>query len=221
MYKRAKKEFLTDENLNCLCQILSDDTLFYNLYYTKDVVKEMKQEAEEVKKTNGILYPLIDDFCETKKPIYSPFYLDNIDAFCKLNGFATLIELLQEKSDAQDFDFSRKVLDICIAVKQYMKEEYKFQFFTGIVDQIIQNFKGLSNESLKSMSQEDIEKFINCFEYVLESIYPEKVLADEIVERFELDLALRFLHMPYIEKRVCGLNILISKVNLVNRSNFG
>jgi hypothetical protein len=40
------------------------------------------------------------------------------------------------------------------------------------------------------------------------------------MEKFELDLALRFLKTEYIEKRVNGLNILISKVNLVNRSNF-
>lgn len=40
------------------------------------------------------------------------------------------------------------------------------------------------------------------------------------MQKFELDLALRFLHTPYIEKRVNGLNILIAKVNLVNRANF-
>lgn len=180
----------------------------------------MAAEHEEVKKTNAILYPSIDDFTEVTRHIYSPSFVDNINAFCKLNGFNILIELLQEPGRCTDLTFAKKALDICISVKGFMKPEYKFQFFTGVIDQILTNFKTFSNETLKSISQEEMEKFINCLEFILEQIYTDKKQADEVIQNLELDLALRFLHTPYIEKRVCGLNILISKVNLINRSNF-
>lgn len=102
MYKRAKKVHLNKENLKALSQILSDDSPFYSLQYTSKSMTEMKTANEEVKSSNPILYIHIDDFAETSRIVYSPFFLDNVNAFCKLDGFSELIQLLEANSDNPD-----------------------------------------------------------------------------------------------------------------------
>jgi hypothetical protein len=161
MYKRAKNQHLTKENMKALGQILSDDSSFYSLQHTSKNMEDMSKENDEVKRSNPILYTRVDDFAETTRTVYSPFYLDNVNSFCKLDGFSELIQLLHESNQKASLEFMREILDICISLKNYLKAEYKFQFFTGVVDQILVIFKEYSNEELKSISQEDLEKFIN------------------------------------------------------------
>lgn len=161
MYKRAKNQHLTKENMKALGQILSDDSSFYSLQHTSKNMEDMSKENDEVKRSNPILYTHVDDFAETTRTVYSPFYLDNVNSFCKLDGFSELIQLLHESKQKASLEFMREILDICISLKNYLKAEYKFQFFTGVVDQILVIFKEYSNEELKSISQEDLEKFIN------------------------------------------------------------
>ena len=109
---------------------------------------------------------------------------------------------------------------MCVSVKNYLQNEYTFQFFSGIVDEVIKIFKGYSDEELKSISQDEMIKFIGYLSQILESVYNNTIVSDEIIQNLELDLSLRLITTPYIEKRVSGLNILISKVNFVNSSTF-
>lgn len=92
--------------------ILSEDSVFYSLQHTASSIKDMKSENEIVKKGNGILYTHIDDFTETNRLVYSPFYMDNVNSFCKLNGFATLIEMMQNSAAVHSFSALRDILNI-------------------------------------------------------------------------------------------------------------
>lgn len=212
---------MTKENFKALKNILNDDASFYSLQFTKTLMKEVKDEMDDVAKTNPILYTHIDDFTEVKKTVYSPPFVDNINSFCKIDGFAVLIEMIDQISEDATIEQLREFLDICISTGPYLNTGFKIQVFGVMVEKILDIFKSYPDEKLKTISQEEFEKFINCFEFILESIHADdKTKVDEIVQKFELELALRFLNTEYIEKRVNGLNILISKVNLVNRSNF-
>jgi hypothetical protein len=62
--------------------------------------------------------------------------------------------------------------------------------------------------------------YINNLQSLLECILQERVQVSEVVEDFELKLALKFLNTPFIGNRLLGLHILISKVNNINDSNF-
>jgi len=97
-----------------------------------------------------------------------------------------------------------------------LKDEYKILFFSGISEEIMRIFKEYTDEDLKAISQDDMAKFINTFEILVENIYSDRILSDEIIQNLELTLALRFINTPFIEKRVNGLNILIAKVNHAN-----
>jgi hypothetical protein len=66
MYKRVKPEYMTKENFKALKNILNDDASFYNLQFTKALMKEVKEEMDDVAQTNPILYTHIDDFTEIK-----------------------------------------------------------------------------------------------------------------------------------------------------------
>jgi len=181
-------------------------------------MEDMTSENEEVKLNNPIEYTLPDEFTETNRTVYSPFLKDNINCFCKINGFEELINLIQ--THQLGVKAIREVLDICLAIKSYLKADFKFQIFEAVVFKIIDIFKGYTNETLKAITQDDMEKFVNCLEFLLEEIYTDKKQIDKAIQELELGLALLYIHTPYIEKRVQGINILISKVNLVNKSNF-
>lgn len=137
-----------------------------------------------------------------------------------MNGFGTLITYLQNPSSDCSYPILKEILSACIACKNYLQQEYIFQFFSGIVDEIIKIFRNYTDEELKGVSQDEMIKFITSLATVLESIYNNTIVSDEVIQNFELDLALRLINTSYIEKRVTGLNILISKVNFINSSNF-
>ena len=221
MYKRINKKHFNKENFKILSAILNDDNAYYTVDSGKDTLNATEEEIEDVRQTNPILYTHIDDFTEVRRKAYSPFYVDNVNSFCKLDGFAELINSLDNQ--AEDFTIIelRSYLTICINTGAYLKKDFKGQIFTTLIDKILNIIRAYPDEKLKTIDQSELEMFINSCEYVLEGVYEnDKKIADEIVQNFELELALRFLHTPYIEKRVNGLNILISKVNLVNRSSF-
>lgn len=209
------------ENLDLLRNILDNKSDFYSLKYTGKHLDDLVVEHEVVKRANPVLYKHIDDFIkEQKKNTYSPFYLDNVNAFCKLNGFEALERLLETQDSAPDIKFLNKVLAIIGQIRYFITPEYRITFFTTIKEIMFGIIDRYDSEQLKQISKEDLNLFITTMEAVLESAVDDSIIADEIIQSFELCLALRFLNTPYIEKRILGINMLISKVNMVNKSHF-
>ena len=220
MYKRIKSSLIDKDILKTLGQILYEKSYFYSLLNTNKNIEEMIKEIEAVRSWNPILYTHIDDFINPSMVQASPFYWDNVNSFCKLNGFGTLITYLQNPNSDHSFLFLKEIMSMCISVKNYLQKEYTFQFFSGIVDEVIKIFRNYSDEELKSISQDEMIKFIDHLNQVLEIVYNNTIVSDEIIQNFELDLSLRLINTSYIEKRLSGLNILTSKVNLINSSSF-
>ena len=98
MYKRSKKENLSQQNFITLKRILNNDEYFYSIQFTKDVLKEAKEEIA-LRQIPIQLYSHIDDFTDIKRIVYSPFFAENVNSFCKLNGFGELISELEEEKD--------------------------------------------------------------------------------------------------------------------------
>jgi hypothetical protein len=144
MYKRVKPQCMTKENFKALKNILNDNASFYNLQFTKALMKEVKEEMDDVAQTNPILYTHIDDFTEIK-----------------IDGFAVLIGMINQISEDASIEYLREFMDICISTGPFLNSGFKIQVFGAMIDKISEVVKAYPDEKLKTISQEEFEKFLN------------------------------------------------------------
>jgi hypothetical protein len=135
---------MTKENFKALKNILNDNASFYNLQFTKALMKEVKEEMDDVAQTNPILYTHIDDFTEIK-----------------IDGFAVLIGMINQISEDASIEYLREFMDICISTGPFLNSGFKIQVFGAMIDKISEVVKAYPDEKLKTISQEEFEKFLN------------------------------------------------------------
>ena len=227
MYKRLNHKWLAVktkhgyENLDLLRDILNIRAKFYSQKLTLQRIDEINEIISEISKLNPILYKSIDDYVkQPDKGWFSPYFTHNLNSFCKLDGFKVLQNLLESKSDLPDLHFINKVLDIVWSIKNRIQDEYRVTYYIQIKDCMFSIIDKYDAEQLKQIDKSELSAFISSIESFIDSAIDESIITDEIIENFELGMALKFINTSYIEKRILGINFLISKVNFLSKNNF-
>ena len=227
MYKRLNYKWLNVktkhgfENLDLLKDILNQRSDMYSLRFTNKSLDKINKAHSEVKSSNPILYKSIDDYIKkTNEGTISPYFIDNVNSFCKLDGFMVLQNLLESQHELPDLHYINKVLDIVTGIKYRIEQDHRVTFYMQIKDCMFSIIDKYDAEQLKQIDKSELSAFVSSIEVLIDSAVDESMITDEIIENFELGMALKFINTSYIEKRILGINFLISKVNFLNKSNF-
>lgn len=167
-----------------------------------------------------------------QRPSYhvSIFFINSLEAFCQSGGFELLLMALRGKKQADgsilgftSFLLYAQVLEVVLSLKEYLQ----FEYYRGVVEEVrdvcmdyVKN--RVDEDSLRHVTRRDQEAFISRMERLLDCVVYERkrrgeecqreVEVYQYIEKMELELALKCLRMPILEKKFIGHAILAAKI---------
>jgi ubiquitin C-terminal hydrolase len=206
--KRLSPEYIG--LLDVVRRLLNDEKDFYDIRFTLS-----NAQIEATLKAKVAELPAAESFATIKSSGYvNPFFFYNLDQFGLYGGFDKLIELLRKATLNQ----MSQILYIFLNSKDFMSLEKWTASVEAAHEAVTQTLLNLTDEGLRTISKEDLKSVIDYLQSLLDRIYPEEKLG-EILESFELNLALKCLKSPYLEKRINGLREIIIKISQAKRKD--
>jgi hypothetical protein len=69
--------------------------------------------------------------------------------------------MIDQISEDASIEHLREFMDICISTGPFLNSGFKIQVFGAMIDKISEVVKTYPDEKLKTISQEEFEKFLN------------------------------------------------------------
>ena len=164
-----------------------------------------------------------------KQATTSYFYVHNINVFSKYGGFDLLLRILASgQRDSQKHRVSFKsylgILNILSMIKQCLRENFWQGYAPQIKDMCFDYVSTrCTQEDLRNISKKELTFFVNNLESILDSIVTDaEEKTDKVYyysENLELELALRCLKLPILEKKLIGNSILMNKIYQARNNN--
>ncbi|CDW85633.1 ubiquitin carboxyl-terminal hydrolase family protein [Stylonychia lemnae] len=218
------------KDLEILEMIFDDNLDYYNYRFSKNT-SEIEESLNRIQEQ--MLNQEIDlnhqvqlDFevaYVKRQSCTSYYYVHNINMFSKYGGFQQILKLCQpyEKSENQKQRPQMKIFAITLNILTSMRQNFREQFWLSFAPQIRDlSYDFIINrstyEDLRTATKKDLQYFINQIESMLDSInlkIKERVEnVFQYSENMELNIALKCLQMPVLEKKLIGHTILINKI---------
>ncbi|KAJ5078510.1 ubiquitin carboxyl-terminal hydrolase 34 [Anaeramoeba ignava] len=161
-----------------------------------------KQESKETQSQNNE-----PEFISSTYRFVSPLLLENIEYFGKIGGFRKII------SQILGNDYEVSVFRIQSLIQPIIKCSRIFnEQFLGLILPDIQKILGLILDldfnQLRNENRKELDSLVDSVELFTRRINSKA--ADEMRERFNLKLSLKYLISPFLETRVMGINDLSS-----------
>lgn len=208
----AAQKLCPEDNglLDVVRRLLNDEKDFYDIRFTIS-----NAQIESTLKAKAAEFPEAETYALIRSHGYvNAFFYYNLDQFGLCGGFDKCVEYLRKATLAQ----ISQVLYILLNSKDFMNFDKWNSLVQGAHETVTQTLLGMSDEDLRTTSKEDLKSVIDYLQTLLERIYSEEKLG-EILESFELDMALKCLKSPYLEKRINGLREIIIKISQAKRKD--
>eukprot|EP00960_Hanusia_phi_P075977 768493-Hanusia_phi.AAC.4 len=128
-------------------------------------------------------------------------FINNINAFGRNGGFRKLKQALLQNEVCARISRIRTLLSPLFSIKEFLTKDF-LDWFMKIFSSMKEIILNLPDEDVKAETQ-----LLNDIVLILCTLYKITSNGDssEVVDRFRLDLALKGLRSPYLERRLVGL----------------
>ena len=158
----------------------------------------------------------------------SPYYIASLEAFCRSGGFQFFEKVLAGNSKhgscepTPSLQTFTKVLNFVHSVRDFLEPKVVADAALSLRDICLDYARNrIDADSLRQISKADLTAFTQGVESLLNWVVPAKEAKEGVykfTEQMELELALKCLRMPILEKKFIGHAILASKINQVRAS---
>ena len=215
---RLNKDFPT--NFDTVRRLLHKERDFYEgrgAYLVRDIDQAAREAVTEDKK-NGkgdpevlARYPeFVDVFGHS---YYNGFYSYNVNYFGVMGGFKQLLLFL--KADPKPaLGLINKALVAFDEVSEHVQRQIWNEMTQEAVEAAIQSVLESSEEEIRTFTKAEVQNLVKVLESLTERyLKDENSQHGEKVELFRLDLALKCIKSPYLERRIHGLMDIIEIID--------
>lgn len=184
-----------------LHRLLNSTAPFYLKFGSEEITEEIDEDIEIYSSPSKQREYVLT---KASSILNSKFLLDNINHFAQEGGFKRILERIKHRSPRIPLPILKFYLKVISKNKDVLSPKIFLPYFEEIYNQVFNYILGLSDEELKNEDRRTITEISFCIYEIIKLIYPDK--ANEIVDNFNLEIALKCLKSPYLEKRLTGLN---------------
>ncbi len=137
-----------------------------------------------------------------------------VNLFGEMGGFEAWIRAFtyinEDHNDPNNilippFKMLKDLIGILLTCNAYLNKDFTAKIMPSVKAAIVRRLKYLNDKEIKDLDRDMINKFIAKSQTLLASYIPKEEIYS-LTETAELEIALRFLTCPYLEKRLKGIN---------------
>jgi len=199
--------------LDVLRRVFNDEKLFYDNrfnFHSSETDSEIQEVWEtEIQNLEVEVLPTSPQFAKMQTfSTVSVLFSYNIYVFGVNGGFKRLLEFVSEHSSLEHIN---KVLYLTILIRDSVYQSFWRNLVKDLRKVVINTILDLTDEELRVTQKQDLVNLIKYLESLLEKIYSDEKVG-KILESFELELSMKCLNSPYLEKRIYGISEIIEKI---------
>ncbi|CAG9317591.1 USP34_6 [Blepharisma stoltei] len=153
------------------------------------------------------------NFVNKTSPSSTIVYL--VDHFAESGGFDLILEILSEKDEKQKAPFSFITALPLYEINQFLSKQFSDDWCPKFKRVVLERISTISNRELKDIDKDVISEILQKLRKLSGEV-DRRGETYEFIERAELELALKLLKCPYMEKRLRGLNEIKDMIEKVN-----
>ena len=134
-----------------------------------------------------------------------------VNSFGECGGIDALLNILkicgstEGENKIVPFKLLRSLSFTIITLYNYLEEALADRLMKAFKEALTKKFYNLTEKEIKDVDKNFLYTFVNDVRIVLEKHFKEEEVC-EFIEKVKLELSLRFLTSPFLEKRLKGIN---------------